>query len=181
MGPGKGCFKRGASLHHGQAGHNILEARTLEEAEVGVMETRQRLLGEKDPDTLTNINNLAFTWPEFGGWDVKTLDWPEAFSWFGTSYTITLFCMSRHVHQGKLEITHASLTATPSKAVATEPAINSLLEESSSPPLPIELSLPLENGLMICHLWRKKRTCLGMCRFSRLTYLFSCINSITAR
>jgi hypothetical protein len=29
---------------------------------VQVMETRKRVLGEENPDTLTSMNNLAFTW-----------------------------------------------------------------------------------------------------------------------
>jgi len=29
---------------------------------VRVMETRKRVLGEEHPDTLTSINNLAYTW-----------------------------------------------------------------------------------------------------------------------
>ncbi|KAF1975254.1 hypothetical protein BU23DRAFT_435962, partial [Bimuria novae-zelandiae CBS 107.79] len=32
-----------------------------EELEVQVMETRKRVLGEEHPDTLTSMNNLAFT------------------------------------------------------------------------------------------------------------------------
>jgi len=33
-----------------------------EELEVQVMETRKKNLGVDDPDTLTSMNNLAFTW-----------------------------------------------------------------------------------------------------------------------
>ena len=31
-----------------------------------VMDTRKRVLGEEHPDTLTSMNNLAFTWKENG-------------------------------------------------------------------------------------------------------------------
>jgi Tetratricopeptide repeat len=31
---------------------------------VQVMETRRRVLGPEHPDTLTSMNNLAFTWKE---------------------------------------------------------------------------------------------------------------------
>ena len=31
-----------------------------------MMETRKRVLGEEHPDTLTSMNNLAYTWKEQG-------------------------------------------------------------------------------------------------------------------
>jgi hypothetical protein len=37
-----------------------------EELEVQVIETRKRVLGEKHPDTLTSMNNLAFTFKAQG-------------------------------------------------------------------------------------------------------------------
>ena len=37
-----------------------------EELQVGVMETRKRVLGEEHPSTLTSVNNLAFTWKAQG-------------------------------------------------------------------------------------------------------------------
>jgi Tetratricopeptide repeat len=33
-----------------------------EKLEAQVMEMRKRVLGEEHPDTLTSMNNLAFTW-----------------------------------------------------------------------------------------------------------------------
>jgi hypothetical protein len=40
-----------------------------EELEVQVMETRERVLGEEHPDTLTSMANLAVTYRNQGRWD----------------------------------------------------------------------------------------------------------------
>ena len=37
-----------------------------EELQVQVMETTKRVLGERHPDTLTSMNNIAFTWKKQG-------------------------------------------------------------------------------------------------------------------
>ncbi|KAF6836806.1 TPR domain protein [Colletotrichum plurivorum] len=36
------------------------------------METRKRVLGEEHPDTLTSMNNLAFSWKDQGRWEDAT-------------------------------------------------------------------------------------------------------------
>jgi tetratricopeptide (TPR) repeat protein len=43
--------------------------KAAEELEVEVMETRKRVLGDKHPDTLTSMNNLALTYADQGRWD----------------------------------------------------------------------------------------------------------------
>ena len=66
-----------------------------EELEAQVTETNLRVLGAEHPDTLTTVNNLAFTWEE-QDWNAEAFELMKKLMWlwtriYGIDYSDTLF------------------------------------------------------------------------------------------